>query len=184
MDEQIEQIAERLKGLREALGLDVEGMAASCGLEAEAYRQMESGTADLSVSILHKIAEAQGVELTTLMFGDEPKMSSYFVTRRGRGVAVERSKAYKYQSLAAGFAGRKADPFLVTVHPKPEDEPLYLNSHSGQEFNLILSGRLLFQISGKDIIMESGDSIYFDSQLPHGMKALDGEKVLFLAVIL
>lgn len=62
------------------------------------------------------------------MFGDEPKMSTYFITRNGKGVAVERTKAYKYQSLAAGFVGRKADPFLVTVHPKPEDEPMYLNS--------------------------------------------------------
>ena len=52
------------------------------------------------------------------MFGDEAKMSTYFITRNGKGVAVERTKAYKYQSLAAGFVGRKADPFLVTVHPK------------------------------------------------------------------
>ena len=64
------------------------------------------------------------MELTTLMFGDEPKMSTYFITRKRKGIAVERTKAYKYQSLAAGFAGRKADPFLVTVHPKSEEEPI------------------------------------------------------------
>ena len=103
---------------------------------------------------------------------------------RDRGVAVERTKAYKYQSLAAGFVGRKADPFLVTVHPKPEDEPMYLNSHPGQEYNMVLKGRLLLQINNKDLILEEGDSIYFNSELPHGMKALDGEKVSFLAVIL
>ena len=118
------------------------------------------------------------------MFGDEPKMSSYFVTRKGKGITVERVKAYKYQSLAAGFSKRKADPFLVTVHPKEEDEPMFLNSHPGQEFNMVLSGRLLLSINGKELILEEGDSIYFNSELPHGMKALDGEKVCFLAMIM
>ncbi len=184
MNEQIKQIAERLAGLRDALELSVEEVAATCHLTPEQYRELESGNVDISVSVLHQISQAYGVELTTLMFGDEPKMSTYFVTRKGKGVAVERTKAYKYQSLAAGFVGRQADPFLVTVHPKPDDEPIYLNSHPGQEFNLVLRGRLLLQINHKDLILEEGDSIYFNSELPHGMKALDGEKVRFLAIIL
>ncbi len=95
------------------------------------------------------------------MFGDEPKMSTYFVTRKGKGVAVERTKAYKYQSLAAGFAGRKADPFQVTVHPVEEETPVYLNAHPGQEYNLVLRGKLLLCINGKELILEEGDSIYF-----------------------
>jgi len=184
MNEQIKQIAERLAGLRDALELTPEEMAKASHLSVEDYLMLESGSVDISVSILHQISQAFGVELTTLMFGDEPKMSSYFITRKGKGIAVERTKAYKYQSLAAGFAGRKADPFLVTVHPKADDEPVYLNSHPGQEYNMVISGRLLLQINGKDLILEQGDSIYFNSELPHGMKALDGEKVNFLAVIL
>jgi mannose-6-phosphate isomerase-like protein (cupin superfamily) len=149
----------------------------------EEYLRLESGTVDISVSILHRIAQTYDVELTTLMFGDEPKMNAYFITRKGKGVAVERTKAYKYQSLAAGFAGRKADPFLVTVHPKPDDAPVYLNSHAGQEYNLVLEGRMLLRINGKDLTLDEGDSIYFNSELPHGMKALNGEKVRFLAII-
>jgi len=184
MNEQIKQIAERLRGLRDALEITPEEMAEACHLTMEEYLQLESGTVDISVSVLHQISQAYGVELTTLMFGDEPKMSSYFVTRKGKGIAVERTKAYKYQSLAAGFAGRKADPFLVTVHPKPENDPIYLNAHPGQEYNLVLSGRMLLQINNKELILEEGDSIYFNSELPHGMKALNGEKVSFLAVIL
>ncbi|MDR2969815.1 MAG: XRE family transcriptional regulator [Tannerellaceae bacterium] len=184
MNEQIKQIADRLAGLRDALELSPEEMAREAHLSKEEYLKMESGTVDISVSILHRISQAFGVELTTLMFGNEPKMSSYFITRRGKGIAVERTKAYKYQSLAAGFAGRKADPFLVTVHPKPEGEPVNLNSHQGQEYNMVISGRLLLQISGKDLILEAGDSIYFNSELPHGMKALDSQEVKFLAIIL
>lgn len=184
MNEQIKQIAERLAGLRDALEITPEEIAKVCNLTTEQYLELESGRADISVSILHQISQAYGIELTTLMFGDEPKMSAYFVTRKGKGIAVERTKAYKYQSLAAGFAGRKADPFQVTVHPTPENEPIFLNSHFGQEYNLILSGRMLIKINNKELILEEGDSIYFNSQLPHGMKALDGEKVCFLAIIL
>jgi len=184
MNEQIRQIAERLVGLRDALEITPEEMAAVCHLTTEQYLKLETGTVDISVSVLHQISQAYGIELTTLMFGDEPKMSSYFVTRKGKGVAVERTKAYKYQSLAAGFAGRKADPFMVTVHPKADDEPIYLNSHPGQEYNMVISGRLQLQIGNKELILEEGDSIYFNSELPHGMKALDGKQVNFLAIIL
>ena len=184
MNEEIRQIAERLKGLREVMELDINDIATTCGLTPEQYIELESGTADIPVSILHRISHAYSVELTTLMFGDEPKMSSYFVTRKGKGVSVERTKAYKYQSLAAGFSKRNADPFMVTVHPKPDDEPISQNSHAGQEYNYVVSGRLLIQINGKDIMLEEGDSIYFDSALTHGMKALDDRVVKFLAIIL
>ena len=184
MNEEIKQIAERLKGLRDVLELSAEEVARTCSITTEKYLELESGTVDISVSILHRISQAYRVELTTLMFGHEPKMSSYYVTRRGKGVFVERTKAYKYQSLAAGFSKRKADPFLVTVHPKPEDTPIYQNTHVGQEYNYVISGRLLIQINGKDIILEEGDSVYFNSELPHGMKALEGKEVKFLAIIL
>jgi len=184
MNEQIKQIAERLRGLREALNISIEEMADACGLTPDAYRETESGTVDISVSLLHEISQRYKVELTALMFGDEPTMNSYFITRKGKGVSVERTHAYKYQSLAAGFAHRKADPFMVTVHPKPDDAPVYLNTHEGQEYNYVVSGRLLLQINGKDLILEEGDSIYFNSALPHGMKALDGNTVKFLAIII
>ena len=183
MNEGIRQIAERLKGLRDVLDITVEEIAVVCGISPEEYIKLESGAVDISVSLLHKVSHTYGVELTTLMFGDEPKMSSYFVTRKGKGISVERTKAYKYQSLAAGFSKRNADPFMVTVHPKPADEPVYQNSHDGQEYNYVISGRMLIQINGKDIILEKGDSIYFNSGLPHGMKALDNEEVRFLAII-
>ena len=118
------------------------------------------------------------------MFGEEPKMSSYFVTRAGKGTSIERTRAYKYQSLAAGFMNRTADPFIVTVEPKGDDEPIHYNHHNGQEFNLVLEGRMLINIEGKEIILNQGDSIYFNSKPPHGMKALDGKTVRFLAVIM
>lgn len=183
MDEQIRQIAERLRGLREVLELTVDDLAAQCDISAEEYRLSESGEYDISVSMLQKIARQYNVALDALMFGEEPKMSSYFVTRAGKGVSIERTKAYKYQSLASGFINRDTDPFIVTVEPK-DDIPMHYNSHSGQEFNYVLEGRMLISIDGKEQILNEGDSIYFNSKLMHGMKALDGKKVRFLAVIM
>ena len=175
MDEQIKQIAERLKGLRDALDLSVEEVAADCNFTVEEYQAIESGECDFSVSVLQRIARKYGITLDELMFGEEPKMKSYFLTRRGTGVSVERTKAYKYQSLASGFKGRKADPFIVTVEPKPENTPVYFNTHEGQEFNLVIEGRMLLNINGKELILNPGDSLYFDSSKPHGMLALDAE---------
>jgi Uncharacterized conserved protein, contains double-stranded beta-helix domain len=184
MNEQIIQIVERLKGLRDVLDITPEDMANTCGMTVEEYLVLESGAVDISVSVLHTIANSYGIELTTLMFGNEPKMNSYYITRKGKGEAVERTKAYKYQALASGFHDRKGDPFIVTIHPKDEVKEAHLSSHHGQEFNLVLKGRMLININGKELVLEEGDSIYYNSELPHGMKALDGQEVQFLAVII
>lgn len=182
MDEQIKQIAERLRGLREVLELTAEDIARQCDLSAEEYRLAETGEYDISVSMLQKIARQYGISLDALMFGEEPKMSSYFLTRAGKGTSIERTKAYKYQSLAAGFMNRSADPFIVTV--EPNEAQIHYNSHSGQEFNLVLEGRMMVSIDGKELILNQGDSLFFNSKLPHGMKALDGKTVRFLAMIM
>lgn len=184
MSDQIKQIAERLQGLRDVLDLTPEEVAESCQMSVENYLKMESGVNDISVSALQQIARKYNVALDVLMFGEEPKMSTYFLTRKGSGVSVERTKAYKYQALASGFRGRKADPFMVTVEPKPEDTPIHFNSHEGQEFNYVIEGRLLLNLDGKELILNEGDSLYFNSTTPHGMKALDGKTVKFLAIIL
>ena len=184
MDEQIKQIGERVHGLRDALDLSIEEMAADCQLDLKQYQQIESGESDISVSTLQRIAHRFDIPLDVLMFGEEPKMNSYFLTRKGTGISVERTKAYKYESLASGFRNRKADPFIVTVEPKPDDTPMYYNTHSGQEFNLVIEGRLLLSINGKELVLNPGDSLYFNSSLPHGMKALDGKTVKFLAIVM
>ena len=185
MDEQIKQIAERLRGLRDVLELNAEDIARDCDIPAEEYRLAETGEFDISVSMLQKIARRYGIALDALMFGEEPKMSSYFLTRAGKVEIFFRTLINllicRFSRL---FKSTNADPFIVTVEPKPDNEPIHYNSHSGQEFNLVLEGRMMLSIDGKDLILNEGDSLYFNSKLPHGMKALDGKKVRFLAVIM
>lgn len=181
-NDQIKQIAERLRGLREVLELTEEDVARDCEISLDEYQKSESGDYDISVSMLQKIARKYNIALDALMFGEEPKMSSYFLTRAGKGTSIERTKAYKYQSLGAGFKNRIADPFIVTV--EPSDKVITYNSHSGQEFNFIIEGQMLLSINEKELILNEGDSIYFNSKFPHGMKALNGKTVRFLAVIM
>lgn len=184
MNDQIQEIAQRLRGLRDALDISVTELAEVCHVPETEYIGYESGKEDIPVSALQNISKHCKVELTALLFGDTPNMTSFFLTRAGLGTAMERSKAYKYQSLAAGFAQRKADPFIVTVEPKAEGTPMHLNSHDGQEFNYVLEGSLLLSINGKELILNQGDSLYFNAENVHGMKALNGKPVKFLAVII
>ena len=181
MDEQLRQIGERLRGLRDALDLTAEEVAETCGIDLEKYQKIEAGEVDITISNLMKIAKKYGVSADALMFAEEPHMRAYSVVRKGQGMSVERTKAYKYQSLASGFAGRKAEVFIVTVEPKPGARTIYKNTHPGQEFNLVLEGQMELYINGKTIVLSEGDSIYFDSTKPHGMLAVGDKAVKFLA---
>ena len=183
MNTQIKQIAERLRGLRDALELTVGQAAEKCSISEVEYARYESGDSDIPLSFLCEVAQTFGVETTALISGNDPHSMAYFVTRKGTGTTVERSKAYKYQSLATGFRQAQAEPFEVTVEPS-DHHPFHLNSHSGQEFNFILEGALQLHIAGTTITLNEGDSIYFDATKPHGMKAMEGKNVRFLAVII
>ena len=182
MNTQIKQIAERLRGLRDALNLSTGEVASKCDVSLSDYEKYESGNSDIPMSFICDLAQTFGVETTALISGGDPHSLVYYVTRKGTGVSVERTKSYKYQALASGFRFAKAEPFEVIV--EPTDNPLLLNSHIGQEFILILEGTMQLHIAGNDIALYEGDSIYFDSSKPHGMIALGGNKVKFLAIII
>ncbi len=184
MGEEIKQIAARIREIREIAGLTPEALAQELGVALDLYQSYEEGTEDIPVGFLYKFAQKFQLELSSLITGEEPRLRSYALTRKGRGVFVERRKAYKYQSLAFNFMNKKAEPFLVTVDPDPEDRPVELNTHPGQEFNYLLSGTMKILIDGYEIVLYPGDAIYFDSGIEHGMKALNGEPAQFLAVII
>ena len=74
MNEQIQQIAARLAGLRDALEITPEEIAQVCQLTPAQYLELESGTVDIPVGVLHRVSQTYGIDLTTLMFGDDPKI--------------------------------------------------------------------------------------------------------------
>lgn len=176
------EIAQRLKGLRDILDLSTADVAKACEISQEEYEKYETGTCDIPVSILHSIATAYNFEITTLISGEEPRMHSYFLTKKDKGLGVDRRKEYKYQSLAHGFINRKADPYIVTITPEQTRE-MHFNSHPGQEFNYMLEGSMKIVVDGKELILEEGDSLYFDASKKHAMQALNEKNAKFLAII-
>ncbi len=183
MQEKIKEIAARVKELREISDVPAEKMAKDLNVAVDMYLKYESGEEDIPASILYEISHKLNVDMAVLLTGESPRMHIFSVTRKGQGVSVERREAYKYQNLAANFIHKKAEPFLVTVEPKPSEGNVSKNSHPGQEFNYILEGRMKYYIHENEIVLEEGDSIFFDSNYPHAMESLDGKPARFLAII-
>lgn len=183
MSEHIRQIAARIRELREISGYSLEELANEFNITKEAYAEYESGNVDIPVSFLYEIAGKFKVELTAILTGENPRLHTYCLVRKGKGVSMERTRQYKYQNLAYNFANKKAEPFLVTVDPQPEEASIHFNSHPGQEFNYVIEGTLKIVVNGHEVILNEGDSLYFDSGLKHGMKALNNAPAKFLAII-
>jgi quercetin dioxygenase-like cupin family protein/DNA-binding XRE family transcriptional regulator len=184
MQERIKEVAARVKELRGILDISPKDMAEYLNISKDKYLKYENGEEDIPASELYEISKKLGVEMSILLTGETPRMHYFTVTRKGKGVSVERRKQYKYQNLAFNFINKKAEPFIVTVEPKPKNSPVHTNSHPGQEFNFVLEGSLRFIIRDQEFILNEGDSIYFDSSCDHAMVALKNKPARFLAFIM
>ena len=72
-------------------------------------------------------------------------------------------------------------PFIVTL--EPSDKPADLVTHRGEEFNLVLEGTVVVTFGDKELVLEKGDSIYFNPNYPHGQKCGGKEPATFLTMI-
>lgn len=183
MSEKIKEIAQRLKELRNIEGVSIEAIAKDLGISAEIYAQYETGNTDIPLSVLYGTAAKFKVELTALLTGEEPKLSVYSLAKKGEGINVDRRKEYNYMDLAYNFKHKQAEFFMVTVEPKTKEKESKGYAHHGHETMYIVEGRILLRINGKDVTLEEGDFIYFDSQYKHAMIALDDKPAKFLATM-
>ncbi len=183
MNEQVKLIGQRIQDLREISEFTTEEIAQHLGIDHEKYISYEKGEDDMPISILYELANKFDVEFTSILSGDAPKLSVYQHVKAGQGLGVKRREQYQYNNLAFNFANKSLEPFLVTVPPSTDETSVHLTSHPGQEFNYCLKGRVCIIINGKEIILEEGDSLIFDSKHWHGMKALDNQEALFLAIV-
>lgn len=181
--EQIQLIALRIRDLRDIIGLTQEEVAEKTGIDIEDYKAYEEGTKDFSFSHLFNIADVLKVDISDLLTGESPKLKGYILTRRGKGLTFDRRKQYHYQHLAYNFSGKFAEPFIVTVEPDQPGVTKQAHSHEGQEFDYVLEGYLKLILGGNELLLEPGDSIYYDSSLPHVMYALE-EPCKFIAVVI
>ena len=183
---QLSEVATRIKELREIMGFSVSEMTSMTNVTEQQYLAYESGKEDIPFSFIHKCALAFGVEMTELLEGSTAKLSTYTVTRRGHGQETAKENGIDIANLAPKFKDKLAEPYYVTYEysAAQQNKPIHLTTHSGQEFDLVLSGKLKVQVGGHTEILGEGDSIYYNSSLPHGMIAVDGKDCTFVAVVM
>ena len=174
------QIPGRIKEMREILEISAIDLARDIEIPFDVYQKYESGELDIPISALYKIAACFGVDATVLLTGEDPKMDTASVCRKGKGVQIERYPGYEFSSLAYNFKGRTLEPLLVYLDPKKE--PSAPVTHSGQEFNYIIEGTVKIIIGKKEYTLDEGDSIYFDAHLPHAQWAVSGS-ARFITII-
>ena len=183
---QLLEIAQRIREMREILGYSAETMAQQTEVSVEEYHQFESGSLDLPFTFMHKCAKAFGLELTELLEGHTAKLSGYTVTRRGNGLVTASEDGITIQDMAPMFRQKLATPYWVTYKYSEElqEEPIHTTTHDGQEFNLVLKGSVRIRVGNNEEVLNEGDSIFYKSSTPHGMIAINGEDAVFLSMIM
>jgi mannose-6-phosphate isomerase-like protein (cupin superfamily) len=184
MSDKAQEIAARVRVLREIEEISAEALAKELGFDPAEYAAWESGAAEFPIGSLVEIAGRFGVDLTELVSGEPSRLKTYCLTRAANAPEVSRRPMYTYWNLAMNFHRKIGEPFLVEAKADTENRPLALNTHPGQEFDYVLEGRLLLSVGGHEQELGPGDCIYYDSSEPHGMKSLGGKPARFIAIVL
>ena len=181
------RVGERIKTLREKKGLSLKEMADLTGLSTALLSQMENHLISPSLGTLVRLARAFDAKVGdflgetegepfTLVRKDERRTVSRFASKDG--VAY----GYSYESLGFDKKDRHMEPFIVTL------EPTTLKSsktsvHDGEEFIFVLEGTMEVILGDHTDILHPGDSIYYDSNIPHRVQCHEGKITRILAVL-
>lgn len=183
---QLLEIAERIRDMREIMGYSEAEMAEKTEVSLALYKAYESGEVDLPFTFIHKCALAFGIDITDLLEGRSSTLTSYTVTRKGMGQQTAKEAGIDIMNMAPKFKNKLAEPYWVRYEYSDElqHQPIHLTKHSGQEFDLVLSGALMVQVGSNKEVLHEGDSIYYNSSTPHGMIAVEGKDCVFCAVVM
>ena len=186
LDLKLQEMAQRIRDLREIVGLTPEDMARLTDVSLEEYLRCEAGESDLNFAFIYRCAQAFGVDVTDIIEGASPRLSNYTLTRAGEGQHIEHAHGMTYYNMAARFKKRVAEPLYVVAEYSEEAQlrPIDCTSHEGQECDIVLSGQLKVQVGEHIEILNPGDIIYYNSTAPHGMIATGGRECIFYAIVL
>ena len=183
----VEKLGKRIKKYRENLEMSREDLAATTGLELGDIVALEDENLYPSIGPLQKVARALKVRLGTFM--DDVSSADPVINRaseREADLTMQKNRnkkaSYSYHSLSRGKTDRNMEPFFVEISPEANQEA-ELSSHEGEEFIVVVSGRLKLTY-GKDVhILEAGDSTYYNSIVPHHVGTADDKPCSIHAVI-
>lgn len=181
MVDEIKEIAMRIRELREVSDYSVEEVAKELGISPETYIVYEKTGEDIPINTIYQLAKLYKVDFSEIVSGVSAKLKTYQIVKAGEGKKTDRYPGYEFSDLSFHYENKYMQPFIVKLDPS--DKPADLVTHKGEEFNLVLEGTVVVYFDGKEIILEKGDSIYFNPSFPHGQKCGGSEPATFLTMI-
>jgi transcriptional regulator with XRE-family HTH domain len=177
------KIIQKIKEKRIENGLSLDALASKTGLSKGYLSKIENGTTLPPISTLHRICEALAVDLTYLFSeeghgGVDQGISIVRQKERKEMFVEEGGVQFKNWPLAPQKEGRNMDPYVVEI---PFDNP-QIYRHEGEEFYLLFEGRVKLNYNGKDYLLEKGDCVYFDTNVPHTGCSLGKKKAKALVI--
>jgi len=183
---------QRISELRGTYSISREVLAERSGISKELIAMIEEEGHIPDLAPLIKIARALGVRLGTLL--DDHEELGPVITRAGEAAATERFKTglpddagkkpghegLSFKALAADKNSRHMEPFIVDIEPNAVQEK---SAHEGEEFIHVLAGNLKLEYGTTTETLKAGDSVYYDSIVPHRVISADSQPVKILAVI-
>ncbi len=182
-------LGQKIKTLRQRKGISLEEMAQRTNLSQPLLSQIESEVVAPPVATLLKIARALNVNISYFFQAGEMEEKKAVIVRRNERKKVFRrihedpaKVGYYYESLAYPKVDRHMEPFQVEFEVKKREDLIFFN-HPGEEFVFVLEGQLEFNYEDEVYLLEPGDSLYFDSSLPHAFRAVGRKNALAIDVI-
>ncbi|MFA6815195.1 MAG: XRE family transcriptional regulator [Lentisphaeria bacterium] len=179
------EVGAKIKGLRKLRGVTIEELSERCDMQREQIERIEAGEVATSLTPLLQIARGLGVRLGTFLDDTEcsgPVISHGNKLDTGMRFMGEGDKnGLEFHALAANKRDRNMEPFIVDIHPPKSKNKV--SSHEGEEFVYVMEGAIEVDYGKEKYRVEKGDSIYYDSIVPHHLHAADNKDARILAVI-
>ena len=172
------KLGQRVTKYREQLGLTQEQLAVNSGLALSYIVDVEEGVVYPSVGSIIKLSRALGQRVGTFM--DDQFQPDPVVVRKADREEESSAKGanghYHYFPLGKGKTDRHMDPLFIRITP---DEIKETSSHEGEEFIIVVSGKILVKYGQEERILEAGDSVYYNAVVPHYIGAIDGPAEIY-----
>ena len=177
-------IGRQVKRYRKQMGLTINDMGNRTGLSAGMLSKIENGNTSPSLATLRSLSTALNVPVTALFRQFEEQRDATFV-QAGKGLAIDRRgtrAGHQYQLLGHSVHSQvSVEPYLITLESDAEVFPIF--QHAGVEFIYVLEGSMVYRHLNATYTLAPGDSLFFDSDAPHGPEELLKLPVCFLSVI-
>jgi transcriptional regulator with XRE-family HTH domain len=177
-------IGQRIKALRKGRALSLAELAKATGVSEATLSRVENEQTLVGAHHLYQLSRTLGVDITAF-FEDAGKSISTgirSICRKGDGVPLSTAR-YQAQVLCTDIANKRMHPAIDTVTIRTLEEAGGYSRHDGEEFLHVLAGRLSLATEFYEpLLLEQGDSIYFDSHMGHAYLSPDGSPVHVLVI--